>query len=470
MAKGPFDMHRSFVVAATAAAVAFGTNAQANFTISNAATQNVSCSNGLCEPTAENPVLNAGDLEALLAAGSVEIETHANHVNAGNIVVRAALAWSAATTLRLDEHLVVDKAISINGSGTVTTRQPGFSFGPKGKIQCADLSCNVNGYTPVNTLPGLAAAIAANPQGKFALVRSYNASADGTYTSSPVATNFLGTLEGLGNTVSNISVNNTTGCCVGGLFQSLSLAYVYDLHLGKVTVMSTGGAAGFAYESFAYVDNVSVTGSVSASGSGDVGGLVADNYAEIRQSYSTAAASSASTVNGVDVGGLVGADFGDIEASFATGNVSAGNGSGNLGGLVGETADGGGVVNSYATGAASGGAGLIVGGLIGKNSHAENGGGIFASYCVGAVSGGSGSIVGGFMGENDNRYGTGYDYWDTTTSGTDVGVGLGNASGITGMTTEQLQSGLPPGFDKHWQESADINNGFPYLKSNPPPK
>jgi len=464
-------MRKTFVVAAAAAAVLFAASAQANFTISKAATQNVSCSNGLCEPTAQNPVLNVGDLEALLAAGNVEIQTRANHVKAGDIVVKSPFTWSAATTLKLDEKFVVDKAISINGSGALTTfHVPGVAFGPKGKIQCADLSCAVNGYTPVNTLPGLAAAIAANPQGTFALVHSYDASADGTYTSSPITTNFLGTLEGLGNTISNISVDNTTACCVGGLFQSLSLAYVYDLHLAKVTVTSTGGAAGFAYESFAHLQDVSVTGSVSGGASGDVGGLVADDYNEILKGYSMAAVSSASTVNGVDVGGLVGAEFGSIETSFATGNVSAGNGLGNLGGLVGETADGGSVENSYAMGAASGGAGLIVGGLIGKNSHAETGGPIIANYSIGAVSGGSGSIVGGFMGENDNKYSIVYDYWDTTTSGTDVGVGLGNASGITGLTTEELQSGLPPGFDKHWRESADINNGFPYLKSNPPPK
>ena len=52
-----------------------------------------------------------------------------------------------------------------------------------------------------------------------------------------------------------------------------------------------------------------------------------------------------------------------------------------------------------------------------------------------------------------------------------MGVGLGNAGGVTGLTTEQLQSGLPPGFEPGvWLEKANINNGLPYLKYNPSPK
>jgi hypothetical protein len=64
-------------------------------------------------------------------------------------------------------------------------------------------------------------------------------------------------------------------------------------------------------------------------------------------------------------------------------------------------------------------------------------------------------------------------YWDTTTSGiTNPSQGAGtpaNDPGITGLTTDQLQSGLPAGFDPSvWGESANINNGMPYLLANPP--
>ena len=41
--------------------------------------------------------------------------------------------------------------------------------------------------------------------------------------------------------------------------------------------------------------------------------------------------------------------------------------------------------------------------------------------------------------------------------------------GITGLTTAQLQSGLPAGFDPSiWAESPNINGGLPYLITNPP--
>ena len=66
-------------------------------------------------------------------------------------------------------------------------------------------------------------------------------------------------------------------------------------------------------------------------------------------------------------------------------------------------------------------------------------------------------------------------YWDTTTSGiTDPSRGAGtpkNDPDITGITTEELQSGLPDGFDpKIWAEDPNINGALPYLRANPPPK
>ena len=65
------------------------------------------------------------------------------------------------------------------------------------------------------------------------------------------------------------------------------------------------------------------------------------------------------------------------------------------------------------------------------------------------------------------------DYWDLDTSGiTDPSQGAGNIPndpGITGLTTQQLQSGLPAGLDPAvWAEDPNINNGLPYLINNPP--
>ena len=83
---------------------------------------------------------------------------------------------------------------------------------------------------------------------------------------------------------------------------------------------------------------------------------------------------------------------------------------------------------------------------------------------------GDGGLIGGFIGQDEGGEFTDC-YWDTTTSRRAQGTGEGNISGITGLTTKQLKSGLPAGFDPTiWAEDPKINNGFPYLVTNPPPE
>jgi hypothetical protein len=98
-------------------------------------------------------------------------------------------------------------------------------------------------------------------------------------------------------------------------------------------------------------------------------------------------------------------------------------------------------------------------------------GSVSDSYSTGTVSGPG--YVGGFVGQDGGTIDD--TYWDTTTSGiANLGQGAGNvsnANGIKGLTTAQLQSGLPSGFDPSvWAENAAINDGIPYLIANPPPQ
>jgi hypothetical protein len=82
--------------------------------------------------------------------------------------------------------------------------------------------------------------------------------------------------------------------------------------------------------------------------------------------------------------------------------------------------------------------------------------------------------AGGLIGVDEvQAAGISNTYWDTDTSGIkNPGQGAGNVPndpGITGLTTEQLQSGLPQGFDpKIWGQNPNINYGFPYLLANQP--
>ncbi len=101
---------------------------------------------------------------------------------------------------------------------------------------------------------------------------------------------------------------------------------------------------------------------------------------------------------------------------------------------------------------------------------------IATSYSTGAITSGGGSDIGGLVGYDGNGSQDIVDaYWDTTTSGiTNLSQGAGNIAndpGIAGLTTTQLQSGLPSGFSPTiWKEKSRINGGLPYLVANPPPK
>jgi hypothetical protein len=187
--------------------------------------------------------------------------------------------------------------------------------------------------------------------------------------------------------------------------------------------------------------------------------LIGENDAAITDSFATGA------VTGEFAGGLVGLNYGPIADSYSSGNVSTRNRRGASGGLVG--AAGGAISNSYATGDIRGVTGAWVGGLVGANDAA-----ISDSYSTGAPSGGS--YTGGLIGYDETEAGSLSDtYWDTTTSGiTDLSQGAGNIAndpGITGLSTQELQSGLPTGFEPTiWSENGDIDDGLPYLLALPP--
>jgi hypothetical protein len=142
-----------------------------------------------------------------------------------------------------------------------------------------------------------------------------------------------------------------------------------------------------------------------------------------------------------------------------------------VGGLVGF--NGGTIVNAYATGGVSVAQLSYAGGLVGFNEFGTSGI-IQKSYSTGSIKAGSGAFVGGLLGFDQTTFRALTDtYWDTTTSGvTDPRKGAGNKKndpGIEGLTTAQLQSGLPDGFTSAvWAEKSSINGGLPYLLANPP--
>ncbi len=162
---------------------------------------------------------------------------------------------------------------------------------------------------------------------------------------------------------------------------------------------------------------------------------------------------SGGTVTGFNgVGGLVGfmgtTSAGVINNSYFQGNIEGGS---LVGGLVGNMWSGSEVANSYATGAVSGRGG--VGGLVGENVNGTVQSSYFSGYVIGSEN------VGGFIGGN---FGTSVDnYWNIETTGHASGVGAGDASGMTGVTTTQLQTALPSGWDSDvWGIIPGISNPY----------
>jgi len=483
--------------------------AHAALTISKKPTENVTCTATVCSATAAKAVLNAKDLTRLLKKNDVTVVPGSI---AKTIVVGTPLHWTSAHKLTLDAFtsISINRPITVEGSGslTLTTSDGGsggdYGFGAAGNVEFWDTSdgLTINGvaFTLAADLPTLIADIAGHGSGAFALAKSYDASVDGTYAHSPITTPFAGTLEGLGNAIANLSINDATASDAAALFKSTSSPSVLR-HLSLTNVSVTGAAnteGALVGVANGTIDGITISGQVqSTTATGDIGGLAGVIEGTLANSSSSATVQGGNGTGNLFVGGLVGEMFGshaNLMLSDTSGTVVVGDG-GYAGGLVGGTQtgdtiqqcystsgvtggtgtsvgalvafNGGSIAESFATGGAAGGQSANAGGLVGRNV-----GTISQAYSTGPVSAGSGgSFIGGLIGADQAASGSiTSTYWDTETSGiSDPGKGAGNRKndpGITGLTSAQFQAGLPTGFDSAvWAESAKINNGFPYLRA-----
>jgi hypothetical protein len=177
------------------------------------------------------------------------------------------------------------------------------------------------------------------------------------------------------------------------------------------------------------VSNCHIDGG-SISGSAEVGGLVGKLGDLGGNSASMINCSSSATVSrGNFIGGLAGkSDYtGIISNCYSIGSVL---GDMTVGGLVGFNR--GPITNCYSISSVLG-LSDDIGGLVGLNQFAT----ISKSYSAGEVTGAG--DVGGFVGWNFS--GTIVDsFWDIDTSNQNDGVGSGSSAGVTGKTTEQMQT------------------------------
>ena len=275
-------------------------------------------------------------------------------------------------------------------------------------------------------------------------------------------TKFTGSFDGLGHTISNLTINRGATDNVG-LFGFTAGASTSDRvtisNLGLLGATVTGRDYSGALVGHAVnttINNASASGPVT--GRAGVGGLI--GYAQdvnISQSY----AASDVTGTGINVGGLVGRSFGGsgmITESYAAGNVD---GQDRVGGLVGELQQSP-LSNSYATGNVNGQD--RVGGLVG-NSHFSD---ITNSYATGVVTGNTdvGGLVGFRTGELTTEITNSYWNSDALHSATNE---LGTGKALAEMNDFATYTGWD---DTIWSsfeglgaavEGYEVAQGLPYL-------
>jgi filamentous hemagglutinin family protein len=377
----------------------------------------IAASGGNMTGTALSKNLASANIDILSTVGTTGIN--------GDVNVNDAVNWSA-NTLTLDALRNININANLNGSNTAklvlkygqasTTGGDSNYFINGVKVNLAagqnfstqkGTTGTLTNYTVITSLGTPNSSTGKDLQGmngNFAGLYVLGTDIDATATSGwnagagflPVGSNstpFKGNFDGLGHTITGLTINRATDFV--GLFGATSNANLRNIGLSAVNITGKGNVGALVGQNAnSIISNVYATGTVIGSNN-NVGGLVGDNSGTISSAYATVNTTGNSNNR---VGGLVGNNTGMITNAYATGKVSSDNNS--VGGLVGDNS--GTINNTYATGYVTGK--NFVGGLVGKNS---------------------GAIINSF--------------WDIQTSNQPVnGVGSGTTTGVTGKTTIEM--------------------------------
>jgi filamentous hemagglutinin family protein len=447
--------------------------------------------------------MTGATLSANLGSGNVTILSSSGGVGSGDIHVNDAVSWSAnLLTLTAARDINLNAVMTASGTSRLELN-PATANGADGAVAGGTVKVGMNGsgFTGRVDFPGRAGTLfliinglsyyvldglgaegstsdtdlqgMSSGGGRYALGSDIDASATSTWNAglgfNPIGTSashFIGQFNGLGHTISNLTINRPaqdyvglfsyssatvanvglsggsirgdwrTGGIVAVNFGTISNSYNTGDVIGTQTIVSDGDTyGGLAAYNYGSITNSYATGNVS--GDSIVGGLVGSNSGSISNSYSTGAVAGSASY-GNTVGGLVGNNSGgSISNSHATGNVS---GIGNVGGLAGYNA--GTISNSYGTGAVNG-TGNHIGGLVGYNTLGST---ITASHATGAVTADAlgQRYIGGLAGQNDGTIADSYSIAEVQAysyAGALVGYNDGAISGSysTGIVTAVYQ-------------------------------
>jgi filamentous hemagglutinin family protein len=441
--------------------------------------------------------IGASTLLSNLANGNVTITTAASGSDSGDINVNAALAWSANTlTLNAASNINVNAPLTWGGSsglalnagqsgvgsiyvnavmtangaasftasygkgttvtgsvadGTYTATTYSYTI-PDGIFMAMSSSSNADG-TPVASFVGRldfnstgaltiggnaytlvtswAQLAALNGSGNYALANDLTAPST-ALTSSVIGT-LSGNLNGLGHTISGLTISSTSG---GVAFIRIMTGSVSNMGLLNFNIDGSSyvGAVAAQLRAGGTLANVFATGSVGhaavgyTSGSGITGGLVGLNAGLIYNSWADVA-----VLGATNLGGVAGSNTGTIVNANAYGDVTAnstyneGNGAyntvSNIGGFVGN--NGGLIVGANAYGNVSAYKnGNNIGGFVGLNTgtstvvssvygtivNANSYGGVTVTYDDSLSN--KKTNVGGFVGWNAGNIDRAAEYGD----------------------------------------------------------
>lgn len=313
----------------------------------------------------------------------IELAGNINSQNAWgrayDMYVTAALTSNGNTALESTNRIYVNAPLTVSGNSALLS----FKYRPyftDGLTLAKNVKINMTGSTPYFRVNGEVykfiksaeelQAIGSNSttlDGKYALLTDIDASMTANWNNGsgfmPID-GFSGKLNGLGHSISGLSINRPTMDAVGLFSFIFYNGEVHNLNLNNASVRGQNEVGMLAGKNAGLINQVQVQGSVN--GADNTGGLVGYNFASIYD------ASSSGSVSGNDrVGGLVGSnraeweEDAEIYTSYASATVQ---GNRHVGGLVGiNYAEGGTatISSSYATGNVKGE--NWVGGLVGSN-------------------------------------------------------------------------------------------------------
>ncbi|BCQ60098.1 adhesive protein CupB5 [Pseudomonas sp. Boi14] len=432
--------------------------------------------------TAKSNTAHADTLSRNLATTHIELAS-----GKGDVAVENGLFWfsgnqltlSSAKDIRLDDSLFAGGAnarVELNAQGDIKLNRQltlsgsnsslglnhggNFALGQNGGVTLsgngARFDANGEAYSVIQNATQLQA-IDQDLAGRYVLGNSIDSSA--RLTSIGGQQTFSGVFEGLGNTLSGLTVNsNGTD---GGLFASSS-GSIGNLKLASMTIngatSTTGSSAvgGLVGRNSGKIANVSASKlRVNAKGRQDnlVGGLVGSNAGGSIDTASVTGVVLGNTLTSA-AGGLVGLNTGSVIQSSAGVDVRGTMNSHALvgiGGLVGINQSG-----SITDSSSSGEIGLggsrdyayrNLGGLVGINQD----GTIVGSHASGMVFGGAGNNVGGLVGFNNSSRIT-----DSSASGLVIGLVLNTSGGLVGLNQNSVLHNVKASGENYGQKSFNV--------------